>query len=53
MCERANITIEKLKRVRIGNYTLGKIKTGEYIKLTPKDLDALFSDRQAPPQNQG
>lgn len=34
MCENANVTIEKLKRIRIGKFLLGDLETGQYKKAT-------------------
>lgn len=43
MCQRSNLTIEKLKRVRIGNYTISRdLKVGEYIELKKEDLARLL-----------
>lgn len=47
MCQRAGLTIEKLKRVRIGQFMLGTLKTGEYKSLDKKDLEVLLGDRDA------
>lgn len=41
MCERAELHIEKLKRVRIGRLVLGDLKSGEYRKLNVTDLKKL------------
>ncbi len=41
MCQRAGLTIEKLKRVRIGKVMLGTLKTGEFRKLDKDELELL------------
>lgn len=41
MCEKANLHIEKLKRIRIGKFMLGDLEPKQYKKLTPKELDLL------------
>ena len=43
MCETLGFRVLSLKRVRIVNITLGKLKTGEYRKLSKTELDALDS----------
>lgn len=35
------LLVEKLKRVRIGTLELGKLKPGEYRRLTPQEVDQL------------
>jgi len=41
MCERAELHIEKLKRIRMGDIHLGYLQTGEYRKLTSQEQVAL------------
>ncbi|MEK9132596.1 MAG: pseudouridine synthase [Patescibacteria group bacterium] len=41
MCEKANLHIEKLKRIRIGKLMLGDLEPKEYRKLTPRELELL------------
>ena len=41
MCQRAGLTIEKLKRVRIGKVMLGTLKPGEFRKLNEDELVLL------------
>lgn len=43
MCDKANLHIEKLKRVRIGKLLLGELEPKEYRKLTQKELELLRS----------
>lgn len=45
MCTRANLIIEKLKRVRIGKITLGKLKPGEFRELSKEELGLLAEKR--------
>lgn len=33
----------KLKRERVGIFTLGTLKSGEYRKLTPKEVQIIYS----------
>lgn len=40
MCERVNLHIEKLKRIRIGNLLLGELPIRAYRKLTPREISA-------------
>ncbi len=47
MCERSGLTIEKLKRVRIGKFMLGTLKPGEYKALNKDDLDVLLGERDS------
>lgn len=41
MCAALNLTVEKLKRIRIGNISLGELKSGAYRVLNPKEVTAL------------
>lgn len=43
MCEKAELHIEKLKRIRIGNLLLGDLQPKEYRKLTQKELKTVFN----------
>ena len=43
MCESLGFKVLSLKRIRIVNITLGKLKKGEYRKLSKTELDALDS----------
>ena len=43
MCESLGFKVLSLKRIRIVNITLGKLKTGEYRKLSMTELDTLDS----------
>ena len=41
MCRRAEITIEKLKRVRIGKLVLGELANGRFRRLTKEEIASL------------
>ena len=41
MCSYLDYEVTKLKRTRIMNITLGKLKTGEWRDLTPKELEEI------------
>lgn len=41
MCKVVNITVKKLKRIKIGNLELGNLKVGEYKFLTLKDINKI------------
>lgn len=41
MCAALNLTIERLKRIRIGDIALGKLQTGAYRVLSPKEVESL------------
>ena len=43
MCENLGFKVLRLRRIRIVNITLGKLKTGEYRKLSTTELDTLDS----------
>ena len=43
MCESLGFKVLSLRRIRIVNITLGKLKTGEYRKLSTTELDTLDS----------
>lgn len=42
LCERAEVHIEKLKRIKIGNLTLGDLASGEYRKLSEDEVRQLL-----------
>lgn len=42
MCEKADLRIEKLKRIRIQRLTLGNLQPGEYRKLTAQEIKMLM-----------
>ncbi len=44
MCEAFGYQVRELKRVRIMNIELGNLKTGEYRKLTEKELEELYRE---------
>ncbi|PIQ78045.1 pseudouridine synthase [Candidatus Peregrinibacteria bacterium CG11_big_fil_rev_8_21_14_0_20_46_8] len=50
MCERANLHVEKLKRIRIGKIGLGILAPGEYRSLTKAELDAIGLGESAEPR---
>lgn len=41
MCEVVNINVLNLKRIKIGNLELGGLKSGEYRRLTKKEINSL------------
>ena len=43
MFKKLGHTVSGLKRTKIGNLTLGTLKSGEYRHLTEKDIDRIFS----------
>ena len=43
MCECFGVQIQSLKRIRIANIQLGKLKPGEYRKLTAGELEELYT----------
>jgi pseudouridine synthase len=45
MCEHIRLTAVKLKRLRIGNISLGKLKVGEWRQLEEKEINRLKSAR--------
>ncbi len=45
MCENTNLTVKRLKRVKIGNLSLKMLKPGEYRNLTEKEIRALMKGR--------
>lgn len=47
MCEHIRLTTIKLKRLRIGNITLGKLKSGEWRRLEEKEVNELKGARFA------
>lgn len=42
MCAALGYQVDKLKRVRISNIAIGKLKPNQYRKLTPEELHELF-----------
>lgn len=42
MCESLGLHVASLKRVRVGNVELGKLKSGTYRRLTGDELDGLY-----------
>lgn len=42
MCQRANLHIEKLKRIRIANFLLGELKPKEFRKLSYAEISELL-----------
>lgn len=45
MCDKLNLTIVKLKRLRIGPVKLGNLKSGESRLLSPEEIEALKKAR--------
>ena len=43
MFEAVGYTVEKLKRIRIGIFNVDDLKSGEYRKLTPKEVAVVYS----------
>ena len=43
MFEAVGYTVEKLKRIRIGIFDVDSLKSGEYRKLTPKEVAVIYS----------
>ena len=43
MFEAVGYHVEKLKRIRIGIFTVDDLKSGEYRKLTPKEVAVIYS----------
>ena len=43
MFEAVGFHVEKLKRVRMGIFTVENLKSGEYRKLTPKEVSIIYS----------
>lgn len=43
MCRRAELHIERLKRIRIGRLLLGNLQPREYRKLTPEEIKDILS----------
>ena len=43
MFEAVGYHVEKLKRIRIGIFTVDDLKSGEYRKLTPKEVAVVYS----------
>ena len=46
LCERAELTVTRLRRVQEGPLTLGELKPGQYRPLTEAELCALFEEIQ-------
>ena len=42
MCEQVGLKVKRLKRVRVMNVTLGKLKSGEYRELTEAEIKGLW-----------
>lgn len=43
LCERAGLTIEKLKRIRVGKLLLGNLDPGEYRQLSKSEISRLLT----------
>ena len=43
MCKELGYQVKQLRRIRIANIELGKLKPGEYRRLTQKELEVLYS----------
>lgn len=43
MCQTLGYEIISLKRIRVANVTLGKLKPGEYRRLEGEELNKLYS----------
>ena len=43
MCKELGYQVKQLRRIRIANIELGKLKPREYRRLTPKELEMLYS----------
>ena len=41
LCERANVTVTRLRRIAEGLLTLGELKPGQWRRLTPEELRKL------------
>ena len=41
MCEHAGLTVTRLKRIRVGNLTLGELPVGAWRRLTPEEVSYL------------
>ena len=41
LCERANVTVTRLRRIAEGPLTLGELKPGQWRRLTPEELRKL------------
>ena len=46
LCERAELTVTRLRRIQEGPLTLGDLKSGQYRPLTDTELRALFEEIQ-------
>ncbi len=46
LCERAELTVTRLRRVQEGQLTLGDLKPGQHRPLTETELRALFEEIQ-------
>jgi len=47
MCEQVGLKVKRLKRVRVMNVTLGKLKSGEYRELTEAEIKGLWQAKDA------
>ena len=43
MCKELGYQVKQLRRIRIANIELGKLKPGEYRRLTGAELEVLYS----------
>lgn len=43
MCKELGYAVKQLRRIRIANIELGKLKSGEYRRLTKEELETLYS----------
>lgn len=43
LCKKANLEVKQLKRIRIGNFSLGKIPLGSFKQLNSKEVSLLLS----------
>ena len=46
ICERAELTVTRLRRVQEGQLTLGDLKPGQHRPLTETELRAIFEEIQ-------
>ena len=44
MCEQADLYVSRLTRVAIGDISIGDLKPGKYIHLTPAQVDYLSNN---------
>ncbi len=45
MCDRVNLTVSELKRIRIGSIVIGKLSSGEFRKLSAEEVQLLKHPR--------